>query len=220
VDVRFTNITPVEPLVRNPDSISDGEKTVIVVGLGRGGTSVVAAVLDALGVYMGPREELSTQGAFESAVFIHGTRQDREAEIARLNELHSIWGWKWPYGADLLSDMYAGVRNLHPIFVFRDVVALMQSYAVHANESVDEVAENLWGRYCNLYEAAMGTELPALLVSFERVKMRPVDFVHSVADFLRLEITSSQVSEAASRVSFRGGYLIMPDEYTDRRKAK
>lgn len=49
----------------------DAPAQIVVIGLARGGTSSIAAALDALGVYMGPTGDLVAGGCFENFAFVH-----------------------------------------------------------------------------------------------------------------------------------------------------
>jgi hypothetical protein len=213
MDKRFAEPIRPEPWMRNVPEKRPAEKTLLVLGQGRGGTSVVAAVADALGVYMGPPNELRNAGSFEAFDFIHGTPARRAETVAKNNASHNIWGWKFPYSDALLRQIPEGTRNPHLLFVLRDVVAITQSYAKHTGEVLEAAAEFIYTHNTRLFVAALNTDLPSLLVSFERIKTYPEGFVDSLATFLELCPTVEQRTDAIQRISFRGGYLIMPKEY-------
>jgi hypothetical protein len=126
------------------------EKTVIVLGSFRGGTSMVAHLLRALGVFMGDtfaacddeyenvedkdfqnllhRKELLTKKDLSkddfSATDLHALR----ALINIRNERHALWGWKYP-GTVLWcrhTDLVGYLRNPHFITIFRDPLAILQ----------------------------------------------------------------------------------------------
>ena len=126
------------------------EKTVVVLGAFRGGTSMVAQLLRALGVFMGdefahPDQEYGNLEDREFQQLLHRkdllTREDisstdfSAAEIGTLktlvgqrNRQHPLWGWKYP--GTVLWCLHAGLscylRNPHFITVFRDPLAIFQ----------------------------------------------------------------------------------------------
>lgn len=209
----FTGATDASPLLRNAPSGPQRHKTVLVIGQPRGGTSMVAAILDALGVYMGDPAELRNGGSFESFVFCHGKDEQRVAEIDRLNGLHEIWGWKQPYGTYVLELLPKNVRNPYCLFIIRDVVAIAQAYMKHAN--VDMPASWQYARRENarLLDHAFGTAHPSLIASYERVKLAPEPYISSLSSFLGINPGPDAIKEALSRVNPGGGYVSMPNDY-------
>jgi hypothetical protein len=186
---------------------------VLVVGQPRGGTSAVAGVLDALGVYMGPPEELRNGGSFESFVFCHGDDAARLAEIDRCNSSYDVWGWKQPFGVHALQLVPRTVRNLFCIFVTRDPWATAEAYCRHANTTIDVALEAARARGDDVLDLAISTSHPSLVVSFERLKTMRVEFVGAVVRFLALTVTPDQLASAVGRISPVGGYPQMPDTY-------
>jgi len=136
----------------NPPT-ADVEKTVVVLGAFRGGTSMVAQLLMELGVFMG--EEFAPPDLeyenFEDREFqdlLHRwellekdeiTLEDIPAEVTgallalieKRNRRYALWGWKYPGTVNWC--LYAGLaqhlRNPHFITVFRDPLAIFQHEA-------------------------------------------------------------------------------------------
>lgn len=210
---RFRSGTPVQPCFRNIPEGPPGPKTVLVVGQPRGGTSAVAAVLGALGVYMGDPCELRNNGAFESFVFVHGTAREKIREVERLNREKDLWGWKQPFGVEALNNLPEGVRDLYCVFVFRDLVALLQSYRHHANASYGDATAFVSQRQAELWKASQATGWPSYLVSYERMKTAPYEFVMPLCEFLGLDVPMHKKTEAMARISHVGGYIEMPQDY-------
>lgn len=212
-DGRFKFTADVKPYFRN---IADGlpkPKTVLVVGQPRGGTSAVATALDALGIYMGDPSELRHCGSFESFVFVHGTAEDKEAEAKRLNREKPLWGWKQPYGVEGLDNLPEAVHDLYCVFVFRDLAALFQAYKFHSNGTDEEVATFVSQQNAKLWKASQTTKWPSYLVSYERMKTQPYNFVMPLCEFLGIKIPMHQKAEAMARISHVGGYIQMPTDY-------
>jgi len=209
----FSKGTTVRPIVRNVPNPPPAKKTVLVVGQPRGGTSSVAAVLDAIGVPMGEPSELRNGGSFESFTFVHGTAEQRLAEVARLNAKYPIWGWKAPFGVNALDSRPKTVRNLHCVFVIRDIVALAQAYLFHNKTNLDDSFAFATRENHRILNRARNTDLPSLLVSYERIKSDPGRFVEMLAAFLSIPVSDKQKQEAIARVSSTGGYVVMPQDY-------
>lgn len=211
---RFGGRTEALPIYRGaiPGGVQT-QKTVLVVGQPRGGTSVVAGVLDALGVYMGEPEELRSGGSFEDYTLVHGSDAERLAEMDRRNAEYHVWGWKQPFGVATLDTVPVTVRNLHCVFVFRDLVALAHAYQHHNRISGTQALKFAKEQNDALWRRAMETEHPSVLFSYERIRAAPAVFVKDVDGFLGLGATHAQLAEAVARVSPSGGYVTMPESF-------
>ena len=187
-------------------------KTIIVVGVARGGTTVVAAVLDSIGVYMGPSTQLGAGGAFENQVFMTD-ETNWPAEIDRCNLLYDIWGWKNPSMFNMMDHIPHTVRNPHCIFVFRDIIALAGGLIARRgiNQDSGDVVALAEESLQTLYKAATEIDLPSLFVSYERIKTSPEVFVASLAQFCGLTVSPRQRAEAMERIMPQGGYIHLPN---------
>jgi hypothetical protein len=137
--------------------IRSNEKTVVVLGRDRGGTSVVAGILDVIGVDMSADSNptpFNPHGAYEDLDFniineeiiktaggdsiynlptyedIIGTKSLFEERIQKLFEKKSkahIWGWKKP-STSLLIELYLPyLNNPHMVVVFRNILGNAKS---------------------------------------------------------------------------------------------
>jgi hypothetical protein len=136
----------------NPPT-ADVEKTVVVLGAFRGGTSMVAQLLMELGVFMGeefaaPDQEYENIEDREFQDLLHrwellekdvitpsdipvGVMGALLALIEKRNREHALWGWKYP--GTVIWCLHAGLsgylRHPHFITVFRDPLAVFQHEA-------------------------------------------------------------------------------------------
>ena len=212
---QFVGKTAVSPLELGPAAFNPktNPQTVLVVGQPRGGTSAVAGILDALGVYMGPPAELRGGGSFESYVFVHGTAAERLAEVDRCNKEYNLWGWKQPFGVHALDLVPRSVRNLHCVFVFRDIAALAHAYVHHNNITPAQALRFAKDQNDALYDRAMTSVYPRILMSYERIKDARMVAVEAVRGFLGLTATGDQLNEAFARIGPQGGYVKMEESY-------
>lgn len=188
------------------------EKTVIVLGGPRGGTSMVAGTLSRLGVFMGAPEGLAPfyENAELGATAKAGDRAAARRVIARFDQEHTHWGikvlpksWRFWLRKGLFRE---------PVFVvvFRDPLAVAKRRLVSKDKALvrqlgDEAtgaaaasSEQLVGRYllrellralfmnARLLAFLWFNRRPALVVSYEKAVTRPEDFVRGVAEFIGL----------------------------------
>jgi hypothetical protein len=99
--------------------------TVPVLGVARGGTTMVATVLDRLGIYMGPRQEL-VGDHYENQAMKQPCWQTRADCVTNYNSKYARWGWKDTIGLPSFSELFPLIRSPRPVVVFRDIVASVQ----------------------------------------------------------------------------------------------
>lgn len=200
-----------------------GEKTVVAIGLVRGGGSLVGAVLDALGVYMGPKKELYLAGTFENFQLRIADAEAQLKEVARCNDAYGTWGWKTGEWKLMLGGLPASVRNPHWIFTFRDALAIAQRRKLSEPSftgTVSEIATEVNSEYAEfLSYMSSGTD-PCLAVSYQRAIQRPELLIYALCNFLDLQPSPAQFMEAMRRVNFRGGYYYAPENIADIRKLR
>ena len=169
------------------------QKTIVVLGAPRGGTSMVAATLRALGVMMG--EELGSQ---------HEDREFRRdvplpemiRTIHERNAAYDLWGWKLPNSIYYLEELLPHLRNPHFIVVFRNPFSISMSSAARDRREYTlrllHVAVNHTKKVLNLMEQV---HVPTALVGFETAIKKPQDFVRALADFIGVNCDDRAVEE-------------------------
>src|SRR5438067_5273183 len=99
-------------------------RTIVVLGVGRGGTSLVAGCLRALGVCMGHNPH-PLKHEWSPLVYHRGGELDLPASrraIAQMDRAHEIWGWKSPRDVFQLEQLLPLLRDPGFIFVTRDIL--------------------------------------------------------------------------------------------------
>ncbi len=93
-------------------------------GLERGGTSAIAGIQRALGLYLGEIDK----GNNEDVVF-NGYRLNRIRQaIEERNRTHDVWGFKYPKAVMYMPQIVDDLRNPHFVVVYRDAVATALSH--------------------------------------------------------------------------------------------
>lgn len=116
--------------VLNMQNVSAGPRTILVFGLGRGGTSAVAGVLRELGVTMFDAHPLK----HESTPIIRSDTGQVDIdltirEIKCRDRQSPIWGWKSPGDIFVFDQFKAHLRNPILIIVFRNILTASVSAA-------------------------------------------------------------------------------------------
>lgn len=154
-------------LIVEGEPMKTGPRTYVVLGVMRGGTTMVGGIMRALGVFMGDNIDENNQESMD----FHGRTPDQLAEvIARNNSNHQVWGWKHPNAADYLEGVWPHLVNPHAICVYRDAVANGQALnRWHPFSKMDAIQAALrrQQRNLNLVSKLAG---PKIFVSYEKAE--------------------------------------------------
>jgi hypothetical protein len=168
-------------------------RTLIVTGMARSGTSMVARALVAAGVHMG---EIGDEIVYEDVEIGPALEASDTAALARIaaerDARFDVWGFKRPH---LFShagpDVAASFRDPRFIITFRDPVAIamrnrISELVTEACSLRDAAVDN---RRC--IEFALGLACPTMLVSYEKAVLRPDGFIEHLAAFCGLDLGAS-----------------------------
>ncbi|MCP5305431.1 MAG: hypothetical protein H6953_08285 [Chromatiaceae bacterium] len=154
-------------LVLRP-SAAGRHKTVVVMGVARSGTSLVAAVLHELGVFLGDQapppvyEDLVLSTAVES-----GDTREVHRTVERYDRRHDIWGWKRPGSLHHMEGIHAHLRNPHYVVVFRDLFAIANRNRLSVGANVLDNMQRSIDEYRILLDFIDGLDCPTMLVSYD-----------------------------------------------------
>ncbi len=180
------------------------EKTLVVLGSPRGGTSMLAGLLRELGIHMGDRIDRHNH---EDQAFLSEDLEQIRATIAQRNAEHPVWGWKVPDSIRYLPEIESQLRNPHYLAVLRNPLAVAASMHRYSTNMPLESGLKRALEYFHLIEAFIArTRNPVLLVDYEAAVLAPAALVESLGDFLRLELDEEAIEQAAAFVGARGGY--------------
>ena len=211
-----SSISPVQVLRQSTDSTL--EKTVLVFGLARGGTSLVSGLLIELGVFMGHNAHKTKH---EYSPLYPGMPKIELLEAIRANDrAHSVWGWKCPKDIFSIDQYIHHLRNPHAIIVFRNFLdTSMSSYKHNSIDLLHSLREH-HSVMEGIISFAIDSEVPTALVSYEKALATPSLFVSGVVNFL--ELTTAGETQLANAVQFssRGTYSLVSTSTNDPEKAK
>ena len=193
----------------NKSQKDENQKTIIVVGVERSGTSMVGTVLNELGVFLGNSHDKAVYEDIQTFTALENENYTAFEELVNKNNSdHEIWGWKRPQSYKY-SERYLGrVRNPHFIVLFRDSfsIAMRNSISVHTN-----VTNNLLATAHNnleLCKFVANCKAPMLCVSYEKAMSKKLKFMHSLVDYLGLDISlEKQKKVVSSMVNGKSEYL-------------
>ncbi len=175
-------------IIINPQPFATETRTIIVTGVARSGTSMVAQLLDMAGVLMGTDlddvvfEDHEVADAFGSS---DPNMLDRL--VSSRNQQSAVWGFKRPHLFHHCSpDLEKTFRSPRFIVTYRDPVAVARrnriSEHVEVLTGLRAAAEDI--QRCTAF--TLGLSCPVLLISYEKALQRPVALVEELIAFCGL----------------------------------
>ncbi|MDD4455990.1 MAG: hypothetical protein PHC98_00210 [Syntrophotalea acetylenica] len=188
------------------------QKTVVVLGVSRGGTSMVSGSLIELGVFMG--ENISGGGSYEDVDFFTKDTKELRALVARRDSMHDTWGWKYPHTSEYIAKIAKDLRNPYFVVIFRNIFDVARSFVKHHNEMPFENAlENAYSRYNSVVQFVTKHKYPTMFFSFEKALDKKEEFLDSLVSFLDLSPNADQRTNASRFINKEEGYVtILPSE--------
>jgi hypothetical protein len=201
---------------------ADVSRTFVVFGVPRGGTTMVARIVEQLGVPMGQELPANYEDqAFNFDFMPDEFKADRSKMRASLidsinqrNQHYSIWGWKYPRANIYLNQILEHVRRPHLICVLRDPLASsmrplgrknFRAKSGKISSPLKLIEQHLAWQNRNL-EIIRKSKCPSLICSYEKAIISPVEFVKEMADFIGLDSSSDRISFAADQIK-PGSYI-------------
>lgn len=195
---------------------ADDSRTFVVFGVPRGGTTMVARIVEQLGVSMGQ----SLPDNYEDQSFNFDFMPDEYKvnrskmyaslidSIAQRNQSHSVWGWKYPKAHIYLNRILEHVRRPHLICVLRDPLASSLRPLGRKNSRsksgkkippIKVMEQHLAWQNRNL-EIIRKSNCPSLVCSYEKAVVNPQGFVEEMADFIGLDSCDKRISLAVEQI--------------------
>lgn len=181
---------------------SEEKKTIIILGVARGGTSLISGSLHYLGVFMGdeacePVFEDSTLGKLISNKDV----KEIVKTIKRYNKKYKIWGYKRPSTTEDLSYIIDKFRNPVFICVFRDIFSIANRNNISMKLDILKNLKNNIDEYKSIVKFLDERPHRSLLVSYEKCMRNKKLFINELCKFLSINPTVKQKAKCLSFIS-------------------
>ena len=230
-----TSVFLQEKAYRNIVSAQDGEdqskhcKTFVIFGVPRGGTTMVARVVESLGVNLGSNLPANYEdNDFNFDLLPKDLKKNRPVLTERLlevvdrrNQDLDVWGWKYPRAPIYLTGLLQKLRNPHLICVMRDPVASGIRNMRRAQKSLNRTGSASENEFSAIPSKIITQHLqlqlkniqtiqqigcPSFLCSYEKAILKTDAFVREMAEFLDISSTENQIKNAIHQIK-PGGYM-------------
>jgi len=174
------------------------EKTLIVVGIARGGTSLIAGTLDHLGVFTG---DLSRKPVFEdvrlASAFEENDMKKASNIVNEYNEKYTTWAFKRPGSINYNEKIDSLCRNPIYLFVFKDIFAVSNRNSISMKSDVLSGLQKAHQDYSKVLSFISNNDLTGFLFSYEKIMVNKEAFVDLLVDVIGEEnVTPTQKKSA------------------------
>jgi len=184
-------------------------KTIVIMGVARGGTSLVAGTVRELGINLGVRLGEN----HEDPQFLTKDLDQLRKVIAKRNEKLSTWGWKMPHSIDYIAELQHDLRNPHFIFVWRNTLAAAISQTRHSDADIHAGLNFAVQRLADMKAAVDKVEYPTLLINYEQAIANKDAFIDTLAEFLDIEVGEAVRNNCRDFIDPSTGYKQISTTY-------
>lgn len=173
---------------------------IIVCGVSRGGTSMVAGLLRVMGVNMG--ENIGDLN-HEDLDVISKTGSDFVEYITLRSQqsLSEKWGFKYPHLHDFYQQCIDILSQCKLIFIFRDHFSVALSYKKYHNIPLSAGVREATKRYARLSSMFCELESSALPLSYEKAIHNKAKCIKDIADYVGIELSEQKQRECIAFIS-------------------
>jgi|SRR5665213_1451040 len=197
-------------LTINPPITGEKHKTIVVLGVERGGTSMAAGMLRALGIDLGKRVGLN----HEDPRFITTDHNRLKQVIAVRDREADVWGFKMPNAATILDFFEANLRNPYYLIVYRNLASVADSWQQRGTGEYLGAIDRGLELNRLIVEHLRRSKRPAMIVNYERAVADKNGTVDDVVGFLGLAVDDEAVERAIGIMAGDGqGYLNLPEYF-------
>ena len=182
-------------------------KQIIVIGYGRSGTSMVARVLDKLGVKMmrGDLNEPTKEGNNVYGYFQHGDfhqmfdgpKKQFDKELSKYKDKKGLWGWKEPRSIEHMSEIFKYMSNPYFVWCTRNIENQIRScrYHLFGNKmSRSDVHQFLYDYNDQVEKEILNRDLNIITVKFERLLKDNRGEIKRLANFIGVEPNENAIN--------------------------
>lgn len=180
-----------------------GDSTIIVTGVARGGTSMVAQSLKHLGLFMGDKFDPRVVEDTEIIETLQSRDMDQiDRIIADRNQRFEKWGFKVPnlYNFILPQDEMR-FRNRRHVVVFRDTIAIARRNEISMRDDAAMAFREAGENVMRLTSYVCGLVGPALLCSYEKAVQNPEEYLERLIVFCGLTPSAEHRAAALAALS-------------------
>jgi len=173
-------------------SVQPSSRTLIVSGVARSGTSMVARILRSARVFMGDNlDDVVFEDPDFTLLFENMRLEKTHALLQIRNSNYSTWGFKRPhihlYGKTFIN-MF---RNPYVIITMRDPGAIAERNVISEQHDPMHSLSTAVNDLHAMVRFIKSLDCPTLLISYEKALQEPDRFIEQLLDFCGLDLPAS-----------------------------
>lgn len=165
-----------------------GGRTFIVTGRHRSGTSLVAAVLRKIGIFLGAEiNDIVHEDEAIAKILIGRDTAALTRLIGERDANYGTWGFKFPMLCQVLRpEDLARFSDPHLIVTFRDPVSIAVRTSISEYQAPMQALRSAVDEQAELVAFVERLQCPTLLLSYEKSLVFPDDFIEAILEFCGL----------------------------------
>lgn len=184
--------------IGNSLSLEEKYKTIIVIGVARGGTSLIAGTLQHLGVFTGKK---SAKPVFEdvllASAFENNDLEKAKEIINNYNELYDIWAFKRPKSIDYIKNLDTLCRNPIYIFIFKDIFSISNRNNISMKQDIITGLKNAQNEYSKVLNfLSKKNDINAFLISYEKLLTNQEVYINTLLKIINQDISKEKIALA------------------------
>ncbi|MBB6103049.1 hypothetical protein F4827_002902 [Paraburkholderia bannensis] len=180
-------------------------KTIVVLGFARGGTSLISGMLREFGVFMGDNAH-----ALKHEIDLFHENDSSQAIIHRVEDLdkqYKMWGWKSPRAVFFVDKLACYLSNPHFIIALRNPIAVCQSVGRHNKLPMAVTMRDIAPVFSAIAEFTSRCPYPLAFFNFDEVNESPRQLVEDLREFLGISDPDGKLAaKATAFFHAEGGY--------------
>ena len=196
-------------ITANPQPFAPEQRTIIVTGVARSGTSMIAQLVGIAGVFMGQAlDEVVFEDHAVADAFASTDPDLLTTLVATRNAQTEVWGFKRPHLFNLEAPKFQALfREPRFIVTYRDPVAVAKRNGISEYTDVSTGLRAAASDIQRCVEFTLALTCPVLLISYEKALLRPAALVEELVAFCGLN------TQMAQRDRMVGAIQANRDEY-------
>lgn len=162
----------------------DKPKTIVIMGVARGGTSMVAGTAREMGIFLGDQVGEN----HEDQKFLTFDLEKLRERVAERNAERETWGWKMPHSLQYIEKLQDDLRNPHYVLVWRNALASAISQVRRSDADINNALEYSCARLQEMTSKVPLLNGPVLMVNYEQAVENKQDFIDTLAAYLGVEV--------------------------------
>lgn len=182
---------------------NEKESTLLVVGLARSGTSILAGALRRLGLFMGESagDRPSNEDGPLRDLILAQDWDSADELIASYNRSHKKWGTKIPGLVDQLEKAHSTFRNPRYIIIFRDVFSVANRDRISMQLDLLGGISRSIEQYRKICDFLVKNNPDCLMVSFDTALHDKDVLIEELVAFCQLQPSQQQIEDALAFIT-------------------